>query len=473
MKSIYVFLIVCFFFAEAFAQDTSLSVTLKEAVETAIQNNLQVKQQELLMESAQINWRQAKAERFPSISGFANHGINQGRSIDPFTNAFINQQVNYAGYGLNTAVVLFNGLGILNNVKANALGYDAARWELQQMKDNVTLNVILAYLQVLSNSDQLTQSRNTIAVTREQIDRLEILNRQGAIAPALLFDLRGQLASDEVILINSENALNSSKLLLSQLLNVPYTKDLVVARVQLDEFNPEYSAQIEEIYQIALNQLAVVKAANLRKLSAEKAVKAAKGDFYPSLGLSGQVNTNYSSVASRAIFLNSVEDSTGYVLVNGAKTPVIVSQPNFANEKIRYNDQLSSNLFTTVNLALRIPIFSALQTRTRVRQAQITQKNFEYIEQTTLIQLKQNIEQAYFNMTAARERYKALVEQVRAFTASFRAAEVRFASGVGTSVDYIIAKNNMDRANISLINSRYDFLLRTKVLDYYQGKPLW
>ena len=473
MKNIIVLSILCFVFTKGFTQDTSRAVGLKEAVETAIQNNLQVKQQEILMESAQINWKQAKAERFPSLSGFANHGINQGRSIDPFTNAFINQEVNYASYGLNTSVTLFNGLGILNNVKANALGYDAARWELQQMKDNVTLNVILAYLQVLSNSDQLIQAGNTIAVTKQQVERLEILDRQGAIAPALLFDLRGQLASDEVALINSENALNSSKLLLSQIMNVPYTKNLYVQRVKLDEFNPEYAANIEEIYQIALNQLAVVKAANLRKQSAEKAVKAAKGDLYPSLGLSGQINTNYSSAASRDIFLNTIEDSTGYVIVNGNKSPVIVSQPQFAKENIRYNDQLSNNLFTSVNLGLRIPIFNALQSRTRVRQAQITQKNYEYIEQTTLIQLKQNIEQAYFNMIAARERYKALLEQVRAYSESFRAAEVRFAAGAGTSVDYIISKNNLDRANISLINARYDFLLRTKVLDYYQGKPLW
>lgn len=449
------------------------SYTLQQAVETAITNNLTVKQRELQMESAEVYLKEARAQRYPNLSAFANHGINQGRSIDPFTNAFINENVNYASYGLNTGITLFNGLGILNNIKANALGYEAARWELQQEKDNITLNVILAYLQVLSNTDLLAQAGNTTVVTQQQVDRLEILNRQGAIAPALLYDLRGQLASDQLALVNTRNSLNASKLLLSQLMNIPYDSIMALESVSIDQFNPEYAATVESIYQIALQQLAVMKAAQLRTQSAEKNIKAIKGDFYPSLGLSGQATTNYSSAAAQNVFLNSSVDSVGFVTVNGNNSAVKVLSNNFTNEKIKYRDQLSNNVFTTFNLGLRVPIFNNLQTRTRVRQAKITQKSFQYIESTARIQLKQNIEQAYFNMTAARERYLALLGQVSAFTQSFRAAEVRFTAGASTTVDYIIAKNNVDRANINLIIARYDFLLRTKVLDYYQAKPLW
>ncbi len=448
-------------------------VTLQQAVETAITNNLTVKQRELQMESAEVYLKEARAQRYPNLSAVANHGINQGRSIDPFTNAFINENVNYASYGISAGVTVFNGLGIYNNIKANALGYEASRWELQQEKDNITLNVILAYLQVLNNSDQLTQAGNTITVTRQQLDRLEILNRQGAIAPALLYDLRGQLASDQLALINTRNSLNASKLLLSQLMNIPFDSAMVVERISVDQFNPEYPATVESIFQIAMQQLALIKAAQLRSQSADKAVKAVKGDFYPSLGLSGQATTNYSSAATQNIFLNSVVDSIGFVTINGNNAPVKVLSNNFTNEKIKFNEQLSNNVFTTFNLGLRIPIFNNLQTRTRVRQAQITQKSYQFIETTARIQLKQNIEQAYFNMTAARERYLALLDQVEAYQQSFHAAEVRFNAGVGTTVDYIIAKNNVDRANINLISARYDFLLRTKVLDYYQAKPLW
>src|SRR5688572_5331636 len=256
------------------------SFSLQQAVETAISNNLTVKQRALDLESADVYLKEAKAQRYPNLSAFANHGINQGRSIDPFTNSFINENVNYSSYGLNTGVTLFNGLGILNNIKANQLGYEAARWELQQEKDNITLNVILAYLQVLNNTDLLAQARNTTLVTQQQVERLEIMNRQGAIAPAVLYDLRGQFASDQLALINTRNTLNAAKLLLSQLMNVPYDSGMAVERISIDQFNPEYSATVENIYQIALQELSIMKATQLRTQSAEKNIKAIKGDFY-------------------------------------------------------------------------------------------------------------------------------------------------------------------------------------------------
>ena len=452
----------------------SNTITLKQAVETAITNNLTVKQSELDMETAAVNWKQSKANRYPSLNGVANHGINQGRSIDPFTNSFSNQQISYAGYGLSTGVVLFNGFGIHNTIKQNAYAYDAAKLEVQQDKDNITLNVILMYLQVLNNDDLLAQSRSQADVTRRQVERLEILNKEGAIVPALVYDLKGQLANDELAVVNNRNALNASRLSLSQLMNVPYNENLQLERINADQFATTYGETIDKIYQSALEQLALVKAADLRRKSAEMGVKAAKGDRYPILSLSGNLSTNYSSAAARDIFLNTVETTTtDYVLVNGNKMPVIRNQNNFSTQKIKYNDQLDNNLFTSVNLGLRIPIFNAFQVKQRVELAKINQKSTEYIEQTTKIQLRQSIEQAYFNMTAAQDRYKTIVEQVNAFTESFRAAEIRFNEGVGTSVDYIIAKNNLDRANINLISARYDYVLRTKILDYYQSKPLW
>ena len=450
------------------------TITLQQAVETGIKNNIDVKQRDLQMQSAEINLKQSRANMYPTFSATANHGINQGRSIDPFTNAFVNQTVNYAGYGLNSGIVLFNGLSIRSNIRQNSLTYEATRMELQQERDDLTLNIILAYLQALNNEDLLTQSRNQAEVSRRQVGRLQILFDEGAVAPALFYDLKGQLASDELAVINSQNQVNAAKLTLSQLMNVPYDSALKLDPLSIDQFSTTYEGTPEDIYQKALQQMAFVKAAQLRTQSAEKGVKVAKGNLLPSLSLSGNLSTNYSSAANQDIFLNTTEETTNqYVIVNGVKTPVISPRTNFSTQKIKYNDQLDNNLFTSVNLGLRIPILNALQSRTRVRQAKIDQKNAEYIEQTTKIQLSQAINQAYFNMTAAQGRYKALLDQVAAFQESFRSAEIRFNEGAINSVDYIIAKNNLDRANLNLISARYDFVLRTKILDYYQSKPLW
>ena len=469
-----IFFCVCLVAVSVIVKSQTTSITLQQAVETGIKNNLDVKQSDLRAQTAAVNLRQAKANIFPSLEGFANHGINQGRSIDPFTNSFINQSINFAGYGLNSSMIIFNGLAIQSNIRQNALTYEATKLELQQAKDELTLNIILAYLQALNNQDLLTQSRNQADVSKKQVERLDILFQEGAIPPAQLYDLKGQLAQDELSIVNNQNSVNAAKLLLSQLMNIPYNKDLQLEKLNIDQFSTNYDVTPETIYQMALERLAIVRAAQLRTQSAEKGVKTAKGDFYPSLALSGNLTTTYSSAATRDIFLNTTDVQTPqYVMLNGVKTPVIGPRDNFETQKIKYNEQLDNNLFTSVSLGLRIPIFNSLQTRSRVRIAQINQKNAELVEQTTRTQLSQAIEQAYFNMTAAQDRYKVLTEQVAAFQESFRSAEIRFNEGAITSVDYIIAKNNLDRANLSLISGRYDYVLRTKILDYYQSKPLW
>jgi outer membrane protein len=469
-----IFFACCMVLISFLTKGQTRTITLQQAVEIGIKNNLDVRQRELQMQSAAANWRQSKANLLPSLQGFANHGLNQGRSIDPFTNAFVNQSINFAGYGLNTSLILFNGLSIQSTIKQNSLTYEATRLELQQEKDNLTLNIILAYLQALNNMDLLTQSRNQVEVSRKQVERLEILFQEGAIPPAQLYDLKGQLANDELSALNNQNGANASHLTLSQLMNIPFDRNLQLERLNIDQFSTNYNVTPEDIYKQALEQLAMVKAAQLRTRSAEKGIKAARGDLYPTLSLGGNVTTNYSSAAIQDIFLNTTEAATKqYVEINGVKTPVIGPRDNFSSQKIKYNEQLGNNLFTSVSLGLRVPLFNALQARSRVRLAQIDQKNAEYVEQTTRNQLLQAVEQAYFNMTAAQERYKVLTNQVNAFQESFRSAEIRFNEGVTTSVDYIIAKNNLDRANLNLISARYDYLLRTKILDYYQSKPLW
>src|SRR5205823_20058 len=170
-------------------------------------------------------------------------------------------------------------------------------------------------------------------------------------------------------------------------------------------------------------------------------VRSARGLLYPNLFLDGGLSTRYSSIE---------QDQ-----VTGAKVP--------------YNSQISNNLASYVEVGISIPIFNRSLYRNRVKQADILFKNSELVEQNTRLQLHQQIDQAYLNMTNAYDRYKLLLEQVNAYEESFKAAEVRFNSGVGTSIDYLTAKDRLDRANINLINAKYDFVLRKKILDYYSN----
>ena len=436
--------LVCLFVQlETIAQEKSSAINLQKAVETAITNNLDVRQSGLQQEIAEAYLKQSRASLLPTLNGTIDHTWNKGRSLD-FNNNYVNQENTTAYYSLNGNLTLFNGLRLLNTLKSNQFAFEATSMEWQQSKDRVMLDVILAYLDILSSTDLLAQAYRQADVTQKQIDRLEVLNKEGAIKPSDLYDVRGQFGENKVNIINSQNNLNAAKLRLSQLMAVPYDANLEVERLTADQFDMNYNATVDSIYQVALQQLALVKGTELRKKSAEKAVQAAKGGLYPTIGLGAGYNTQYFSTAR-----------------------------DTASNKISYGSQLSNNYNTYAGIGVSIPILNGFRSRTQVTLARISLKNANFIVENTQIQLKQAIERDHLNMEAALSRYQALVDQVNALTESFRAAEIRFNSGVGTSIDYLTVKATLDRATANLIIARYDYVLRTKILDYYQAKPLW
>ena len=459
---------VIFLFISAASWAQSTTYTLEQCIQTALNNNFDVKQRELQVESAEVAYKQSKANLLPDVNGNVTHGINSGRSIDPFTNAYVNQKVNYASYGIGSGVLLFNGLSLQNGIRQYNYAYNAAKMEHQQVKENLVLSVILAYLQVLSNEDLVALSLQQAGVTAKQVERLEVLHKQGAINPPQLHELRGQLKEGELTIVNNQNTLANAKLALAQLMNIPFDNTMTVERISMEELLNKYPSSSTEVYNNAMNHLALVKAAELRKKSAEAAVKSVRGQLYPSVVLNGNLNTTYSSGATRDILLNSMETATAdYILINGSKVPVMTSVNNYSSEKIVYGSQLKNNIFSNVGVTLRIPIFNALGVRNRVKLASIELRNTELLQQNTQVQLRQDVEQAYVNMSNAWDRYKILIDGVAAYTEAFRAAEIRFNAGLGTSVDYLIAKNNLDRASLNLVMAKYEYLLRKRILDFY------
>jgi outer membrane protein len=459
--------------------DTSMrpgnTLSLRQCIETGLKNNLDVLQSQLTMESDKINMNQAKLNLLPDLNGSASHSFSQGRSIDPYSNTPVTQNVSASNFSLSSGVILFNGLALQNAIKQNSLLYQASKMDWQQVKDNLTINIILAYLQVLSSGDQLSQARNQAALSGEQVKRLEILDQRGAIRPSDLSDLRGQYASDQVDIINMQNALETAKISLCSLMNVPYDPSMTLESIEAEAYIVRYESTREQIYQNALKELALVKAADFREQSAEKAVKVARGYLYPTLSFGASISTNYSSVAQQNEFVSTTyEPTTDTAVGNNIKLPVYRFQDNFTPyAKIPYMDQINNNVFTSYGFTLRVPIFNALVQRNRVKQAKLNLQNQHYVASTTRTELGRRVDQAYVNMLSAYDRYKITLDQVTAFTESFRAAEIRFNSGVGTSVDYLVVKNSLDRANLALITAKYDYVLRTKVLDFYQGKQLW
>ncbi|MDP4261232.1 MAG: TolC family protein [Bacteroidota bacterium] len=449
--------------------------TLQQCIETGLANNLIVFQSGMQMQNSKIAMNQAKLNLLPDINGSASQNFSHGRSIDPYSNSPVTQGVSSSNFNLNSGVILFNGFSLQNTIKQYSLAYEASKMEWQQAKDNLTISIILEYLQVLSSGEQLEQVKNTVTYSEKEVERLTALNKEGAIRPSDLSDFKGQYAGEQLSIINAQTSLETAKITLCQLMNIPYNKDITLEKIEPGSFTTKYDDTPDKIYQTALQQFAVVKATDLRTKSAEKALKVARGQLFPTLRFGVNVSTNYSSVAFQSQYLNTVYGPTSdSANVNNIKYPVYKFRDNFTTlSKISYRDQLNNNLYTVYGFSLNIPIFNNFVQRDRIKQAKITLKSNEFVAKTTRTQLSQSIDQAYIYMVSASDSYKILIDQAEAYKESFRAAEVRFNQGVGTSLEYLTAKNNFDKANFSLIAAKYDYVLRTKVLDYYQGKKLW
>ncbi len=448
-------------------------LTLQQCIDVAIKNNLNVKQSGLTMEQDRINFNQAKENLLPSINGSVSHNISQGRSINPVTNTYANQSLTSDNYGLSGGITLFNGLALQNNIKQASLYYQAGKMDYLQAKNVVTINIITNYLQILDNEEILAQAISQQQVAQQTVERSEILEKSGANkTPVDLYNFRGTLASSKVAVVNYRNSLEASKLNLYNLMNIPFNRNAELQPLNAEEMKGQYGVGVDDIYNAALQQLPVIKAATLRRESAQQAVKVARGLLLPYLSLSANLGTNYSSTGQSSTFIDSTSAPAKNLYINtpAGKQPVFVTQANYTSQSISYYNQFKNNYGTGISLNLNIPIFNNLQKRNAISTAKINLEMSKNVEDNTRLVLQQNVEQAYVNMNSAYTKYQALVEQVNAYKESFRIAQVQYEAGVLTSVDFIIAKNNMDNASLSLISARYDYYIDSKILDYYQGK---
>jgi outer membrane protein len=465
----WVFFLSLIFHFNGYGQDSTKYLTIKQCVDLAITNNLQIQQSQIQLDQNGVTYKQSKDNLLPQISGTISQQNNYGRSISNVNNAYVDVQNGSGNYQLNGNLLLFNGLSYQNAIKQNRLFYNASKMDLQQQKDNITLSVILAYLTVLSNQELLDIARSQASVDSAQVARLEIQNQEGAIPPATLYDLKGQYASDQVNVVNAVNALEISKVNLFSVLNVPYQKDATYEMVNMNADVSDLRTPSDSIFQTALQVIPNIRATDLRVQSFQKSIAAARGKLYPSLFLYGNLNSNYSSIATTNIPGTETPQNTGgYVNVGGTQYDVFAN--NLATQKTSLGDQIKNNRFQTVGLQLNIPILNYLSARNNVKTAKLNYENAKVLSNASRNQLQQLVEQAWQNLRSAFGQYKGYLDQVHAYGESFRTAEIRFNAGVITSVDYVIAKNNYDRANTNLSAARYNYIFRTKILEYYQGR---
>ena len=447
-------------------------LTLKQSVDIAIKNNLVVEQTDIAKQQAQENKNQQFDYLFPQITGSGSQQISTGRSLNPYTYQYVSQQINYGNYSISANLNLFSGLQTQNSIKQSSLAYDASKLDLEQQKQNITLTVLLAYLQVVGGQDQLDIIRRQADVDKKQLERLDLQNKDGALLILSdLSDLKGQYASDLANIAGAVNTLETAKINLFNVLNIPYKRDVQYEKMALDLQMTDYAGNPDSIYHMALSTLPGIKSVDLKIRSFQKGVAAARGQYYPQLYLGAGLSSNYSNQATTSIFGASAPvTTTDYVTVGGTNYNVITQQQSVTSKNISFSDQFNNNRATYISLNLTVPILNYFRARNNVKLAKINLQNAQYNATSVRLVLQQNVEQAYQNMIMASNQLKADQDAVDGYAESFRTFEIRFNEGVITSNVYLQAKNNIDRATINLAIARYNYIFREKILDYYEGK---
>ncbi len=447
-------------------------MTLEACIDYALQNNIQIKQSELNTELSKISLFQSKANLLPSLNGNLSHSYNFGRTIDRFTNEFATQQVLSQNLALSSDVILFNGLQNINTIQQNKFSYLASKYDVDKIKNDVSLNIAFAYLQILYAIETVENARNQMGITNAQVERTKKLVDAGASAKGTLLDIQAQLALEELNLTNAQNQLDISYLSLTQLLNIGTTEGFSIVKPDLTVGNETLlTSDANQIYNTAVSNLPEIKSAELYVKSYEKAIDVAWGLLSPRLAFSAAYGTGYSGLSLRTDVSPVFE---GY-RPNGDVTSGndTVYSPFFTSPgKKPFLDQYKDNVNKSFGFYLTVPIFNRFQTKTTIDKARIQKLNGDLNVESTKLQIRKNIQQAYADANGGLKKYNATLKAVEAMNESFKYAEQKFNVGLVNTNDYNDSKNKLAKAESDLLQAKYEYVFKSKVLDFYQGKPL-
>jgi outer membrane protein len=453
----------------------AVTYTIQQCIDSALSNNANVKGAEFTARLAKNALLGQYGTALPYLTGYGQFLNNGGRSVNTVTYTYITENYNQ-GYGqIYGNWTIFNGFSIQNFIKQYALAYQADKKDWQYQKDLITISIIQDYFTILGTEEQLDLAQKQAADIRYHADLMRIQDSLGVIAHSALTDQLASLNAAELTIVNTKNTLETSKLKLATDMNIPYSPNLDVAKINTDLTPILYNASVDQVYQNAIRNISSIQAAELHAESARKGVLAARGNMSPTLSLSYNVQSNFSTAATNTASLGQTTYQDGsYVNIGGAQQ--FVNYPTTipgATKGVPFGTQFNANLQTSLGLVLNIPILQGLHYRVAYKNALVTRDQMNFNLKTANATLRQAVESNYVLMVQNFRTYNVTYREVQNYEESYREASVQYQHGYINSLQYVIYNTNKNFAELNLIAAKYNYLLATKLLDYYQGQLTW
>lgn len=428
------------------AQETGNIWSLQRCIMYAHENNLQVKRQRLNVELARKDLDQSFFAILPDLNAGADHQFSSGRSLNLETYEWENNRKQQGSLGLAGNITLFNGFRTLNTIKFKRYSFLSSVEDLEKIKDDITLSIINAYLQVLFNEELLNIAKNQHEVTMLQVLKIKRLVEVGNLSKSEFLQVNAQAASEKLDIATTRYALNLSVLELTQLLDLDSMNNFeIVHPVNLNVESLGEPEPVDVIFEIAVSRLPQIKSSEYEVKISEELLALQKGQRIPKITLGGLYYSRYLKDA-----YNPVDPGAEYF----------------------FKDQLRNNQYSQLSVGLDIPVFNRMITQTGISKAKIRLEDSQYALEQNVQYLYKSIQQVHSNALAALEKYHASIEAVYSNEEAFNYTRQKFEVGLVNSVDYNVAKNNLLKARSDLLQAKYEFIFRMKIIDFYKGKEI-
>lgn len=413
-------------------------MTLRQCIEHATARNVDVKLQETSIRSQEVSLNTARNAWLPTANAGVSQNFNFGRALSS-QNVYVDRNTYTTGLSASVSMPLFTGGRITAQRKQAALNLRAATADLARLRESLSLQVAQAYLEVLCQQDFCTKAEEQLALSRHQLQRLEALARQGKAAGVELSQARSVVAQDELAVVETRNAARMALLSLSQLIEMPSPDSLSVVN-DMTQAGGSVPGTPQSIYEEALCLRPQIEADSLRILSAEQGIRAARSGYWPSLSLNAGLGTSYYK-------------TTGW-------------------DNNPFGRQMKDNFSKYVGLSLSIPLFDGFSTRNNVRQARIERESRLWQSEQTKKNLFKEIQQAWHNAIAAREKLTASIAAERAATDALTLTIRKFEAGKANTTEFEEARTKSLAAAHQRITAHYQYVFSLKIIDFYRGRSI-
>ena len=432
------YLLTACLMAITFGTQAQEAWTLKQCISHAIEHNLSIKQKEAACSLSEVELNTARWSRLPNLSGNVGQSFNFGRALQS-DNTYGNRNTLNTNFSLGTSIPLFTGMQIPNNIALSKLNLKAATEDLAKAKEDVSLQVASYFLQVLFNEELAKVAHNQVKLSQEQLDKKVAFFKNGKASEAEVMEAKSRLAQDELSAVQAENNFQLALLDLSQLLELPSPDNFHISMPEIKDFSTELTLP-EEVFAQALMNKPSIKAAQYRLEGAEKSIKIAQSGYYPQLSFGAGIGTSYYR-------LSGIQNAD-------------------------FGTQWEQNMNKYLQFSLSIPLFNRFQTRNRVKSARIQHQTLSWQLEESKKALYKEIQQAYYNALASESKYKSSLSASESAEASFKLMSEKYANGKASATEYNEMRTAWMRALSDGIQAKYEFIYRSKILDFYKGIPL-